>query len=31
MEFVKKYSRILLNIIIPIVFTYLICIWDQEY
>jgi len=30
MEFVKKYSRILLNIIIPIVFTYLICIWGPR-
>jgi sporulation integral membrane protein YtvI len=30
MEYVKKYSRILLNIIIPIMFAYLICIWGPR-
>ena len=30
MEFVKKYSRILLNIIIPILFFYLIYVWGPK-
>ena len=30
MEYVKKYGRIILNIIIPIVFFYFICVWGPR-